>query len=188
MCRRVAAASSRMAASHRAQMPVDPSGLVRPLRGREKRITQMNTQKVTNPNPQVNSGASASDVTKLSPAEAVAQLRVFGSQVPDIAPLTNEERKVLRTFARIPRPVVRAQVRVIGASEAVQQAVGQPEENVRQWIDDEEGWNEVEDELRALLKGVADEPRPSPARRSRGDAGVHHRPAGGARSEQRGSA
>lgn len=116
----------------------------------------MDTQKVTNPNPQVNAGAGAPDVTKLSPAEAVVQLRVFGSQVPDIAPLTKEERKALRTFARIPRPVVRASVRVIGASDAVQQAVGQPEANVRQWIDDEEGWNEVEDELRALLKSVAD--------------------------------
>ena len=117
----------------------------------------MNTQKVTNPNPRVTTGAAdAPDTTTLSPAVVVTQLRALGSQMPEIAPLTDSERESLRNFARIPRPVMKASARVIGASEPVQQAIGHPEESVLQWIDDEEGWSDVEAELRVMLKNVSD--------------------------------
>ena len=117
----------------------------------------MNTQTKSNNNPQVNAGAAdAPDVTMLSPAEVVTQLRVVGKQIPDITPLTPQERLAMRGMARMPAPVVRASVTVIGASEVVQQAVGQEPEHVSQWLTDAEEWDAVERELRAMLKNVTD--------------------------------
>lgn len=123
----------------------------------------MNTQNVntqetkSNNKPQVNAGAAdAPDVTMLSPAEVVTQLRVVADQIPDIAPLTPEERLAMRGMARVPGPVVRASVTVIGKSEIVQQAVGQEPARVSQWLTDAEEWDAVERELRAMLKNVAD--------------------------------
>ena len=118
----------------------------------------MNTQDMkSSNNPQVNaSAADTLDAPVLSPAEVVTQLRVLGKQIPDITPLTTQERLAMRGMARVPPPVVRASVTVIGASEVVQQAVGQQPEHVSQWLSDAEEWSAVENELRAMLKNVVD--------------------------------
>jgi hypothetical protein len=48
-----------------------------------------------------------------------------------------------------------ASINVIGASDIITQAVGQPAEDVRQLVDETNRWTAVEDDLRAMLNGVA---------------------------------
>lgn len=98
-------------------------------------------------------GAVPADTT-LSPAAVMAQLRALKQQIPGLAPLTPQERKTLRAVARTPGNVIQASLSVIGASEIVQQAV--PAESVQRSIEDAAGWTEVENELRAMTKAVAD--------------------------------
>jgi hypothetical protein len=116
----------------------------------------MNTQVNS---PQVSPNQGAADPTpgtpKLSAQVVTDQLRALGGQFPDIAPLTPEERKIVRRQGKVPKDVVEASISVISSSDTVQQGVGQPEE-VRQLITNANDWDVVERELKAMLKGVAD--------------------------------
>ena len=77
------------------------------------------------------------------------------TQIAEIAPLTPEQRRKLRQQVKLSEPVVQASINVIGASDNVTAAVGQPAEEVRQMVDDSNRWTAVEDELRAMLNGIA---------------------------------
>ncbi len=120
--------------------------------------------KTTENTPQVQgnvqpNGAAAGDpagTPKLTPDVVVQQLRALQAQIPDIAPLTKQERAAMRKFARTPGVVVDASITVIGASDIVTQAVGQPAEEVRQMAEDAVNWKPVEAELKAMFRGVAD--------------------------------
>jgi hypothetical protein len=57
--------------------------------------------------------------------------------------------------ARTTNPILQASINVIGALENVSQAVGQPAAAVRQLCDEANRWTALEDELRAMLNGVA---------------------------------
>lgn len=91
------------------------------------------------------------------PAQAVVtQLQSLGQQLPDIAPLTPDERLFARRQGKVSQDVVAATVTVIGASEMVQQGIGEEPDTVRQLLTDADDWDEVERQLKALLKGVQD--------------------------------
>jgi hypothetical protein len=92
----------------------------------------------------------------LTPEAVVAQLRALQLQIPEIAPLTKQERKLLQASPRVSDDVVHASITMIGVSDGVQHALGQGAEDVRQFIDDTVGWGAVEDELKAMLRGQAD--------------------------------
>ena len=64
---------------------------------------------------------AAPETGMLSPANVMAQLRSMQQQIPEIAPLTPQERKALRNNARVPSDIMDASISVIGASDAVEQ-------------------------------------------------------------------
>jgi hypothetical protein len=90
----------------------------------------------------------------LAPQDVVAQLRSLRQQIADVTPLTPLQRKTLRFHAKLPNDVVQASINAIGASDYVQQAVGQPADEVRQLAEEANRWTAVADELRAMLKGI----------------------------------
>jgi hypothetical protein len=92
---------------------------------------------------------------RLSPEEVIAQLRTVRSQIEDVAPLSQDQRKLVRERLRKhSKPVVEASINVIGVLDNVSQAIGQPLDDVRQLQDDALRWDAVADEARAFLKGI----------------------------------
>jgi len=91
----------------------------------------------------------------LAPETVVEQLRAIRGQIAEVKPLTAAERRLLRRRAQTTNPVLQASINLIGAHDQVSQAVAQPAEGVRQMYDESNRWTAVEDELRALLQGVA---------------------------------
>ncbi len=85
----------------------------------------------------------------------VDQLRATRAQIGEVTPLTAAERQSLRNRTRASNPVLQASINVIGALDIVEQAVGQPADEVRQLYEDTNRWTAVEDELRAMLNGVS---------------------------------
>jgi hypothetical protein len=77
------------------------------------------------------------------------------SQIEEVAPLTQEQRKLTKQRLRMhPKPIVEASINVIGVLDNVSQAIGQPLEEVRQLQDDALRWDAAADEARAFLKGI----------------------------------
>lgn len=89
-----------------------------------------------------------------TPEQVVEQLRVLRASIPDVAPLTADQRKAVRNASRVPPDVLHAQIDVIGASDRIEAAIGQPSEEVRLLADEHARWLTVEHELKALLSGV----------------------------------
>jgi hypothetical protein len=102
-----------------------------------------------------NPNAPAADTPKLTPEAVVEQLRALRDQLPEISPLTPQQRKKLRKAAQITPEVLQASISVIGASEDVSSAIKQPVGDVHGLQDETNRWNAVEDELKALLNGVS---------------------------------
>jgi hypothetical protein len=93
--------------------------------------------------------------TKLTPEAVIAQLRTMRSQIEEVTPLTQEQRKQVKDRLRQhKKPVVDASINVIGVLDNVSQAIGQPLDEVRQLQDDSLRWEAVADEARAFLKGI----------------------------------
>jgi hypothetical protein len=93
---------------------------------------------------------------KLTPAQAVEQLRALVQQVPDVASLTAQERTLLKNSKRLPENVVQASITILDASGTIVGAVGQPPEEVRQLIDDSNLWEVFRKELETVLRSVTD--------------------------------
>jgi hypothetical protein len=93
--------------------------------------------------------------TFLGPEAVTAQLRTIQSQIEGVAPLTKEQRKLLKRRIRLhSKPVVEASINVIGVLDNVSQAIGQPLDEVRQLQDETLRWEAAADEARAFLKGI----------------------------------
>jgi len=93
--------------------------------------------------------------TKLTPETVVSQLRAIRDQLPEIVPLTPKQRTAMRKGAYISPEVLQASINVIGVSDVVASAVGQPLGDVHALQDESNRWTTVEDELKALLNGVS---------------------------------
>ncbi|HEX3070344.1 MAG TPA: hypothetical protein VHX14_17385 [Thermoanaerobaculia bacterium] len=99
--------------------------------------------------------SSNADPAKLTAEEVIAQLRTMRSQIEDVAPLSNQQRALVKRRVRVqPKTVVEASINVIGVLDNVSQAIGQPLDEVRQLQDDSLRWNAVADEARSFLKGI----------------------------------
>jgi hypothetical protein len=118
----------------------------------------MNTNDETT-NHQTNETAAAVVVAPadpaLTPEELVDVLRTTRARIPEVAPMTAKERKLLRRRAQASDPIVQASINVMGALDNVSQAVGQPVDDVRRLSDEANRWLVAEGELRAMLNGVA---------------------------------
>jgi hypothetical protein len=106
----------------------------------------------TTPNPAADAPQPA---TNLTPEVVIEQLRAMRDQMPDLAPITTKQRDVLRRLGRTSEAVLQASLNVIGASDNVSSAVGQPIEDVRGMQDESNRWTAVEDDLRTLLNAVS---------------------------------
>jgi hypothetical protein len=99
--------------------------------------------------------ASNPDPAKLTPEAVIEQLRTIRSQIEDVAPLSKEQRKLVKQrVRRQPKSVVESSINVIGVLDNVSQAIGQPLDEVRQLQDDTLRWDAAADEARAFLKGI----------------------------------
>jgi len=85
----------------------------------------------------------------------IEQLRTLSSQIPAVTPMTALERQSIRNRGRVSHDVLKASISVIGADGFISQAVGQPPEAVQELVDESVRWQRAEDELRAMLNGVA---------------------------------
>ena len=100
-------------------------------------------------------GLSNTNPEKPVPEAVLAHLRTLRSQLGDVEPLSQAQRKQVRRRLRVlPQPVVEASINVIGVLDNVSQAIGQPLDDVRRLQDDALRWDAVADEARAFLKGV----------------------------------
>ncbi|HWS71197.1 MAG TPA: hypothetical protein VN605_03750 [Thermoanaerobaculia bacterium] len=95
------------------------------------------------------------DPVKLTAEAVIAELRALRSQLDDVAPLSKEQRALVKQRLRtLPKSVVEASINVIGVLDNVSQAIGQPLDQVRRLQDDSLRWEAVADEARAFLKGI----------------------------------
>src|SRR5229473_1114955 len=98
---------------------------------------------------------STPDPAKLTPEAVIAQLRTMRSQIDEVAPLSKEQRNLVKQRLRMQtKPVVEASINVIGVLDNVSQAIGQPLDEVRQLQDDSIRWDAVAEEALAFLKGI----------------------------------
>jgi len=112
----------------------------------------MATQNPRNPNAAVELPTA---IATLEPEVVVEQLRALRAQLGEVTPLTRSERQLLRRRAKTSNPVLQASINMIGALDQVSLAVAQPADGVRRLDDEANRWTAVEDELRAMLEGVA---------------------------------
>ena len=91
----------------------------------------------------------------LTPEQFVEQFNALVAQIGPVAPLTAEQRRMLRAQTRVPQEVVEASINVIGAAASISQVVGIPAAEVRQIVDEASRWTAVESALRTALNGVA---------------------------------
>jgi hypothetical protein len=131
-------------------------------------------------------GTSPPNPAKLTPEAVIEQIRALRSQIEDVTPLSKAQRNQLRQRTRKqPAPIVDASISVIGSSDTVAQAVGQPLGDVLQIQTDSVRWGHLADELRSFLKGSGRvEPGPPRAAGVHRGAGVFVRIAVGAESGQ----
>jgi len=93
-------------------------------------------------------------ITLLTPEAVVEQLRVLRQQIPNYSQLTTVSSQRLRAAAAAEGPFLQASINAIGASPIVRTAVGRTPDELRVEADEASRWTAVEDELRAMLKGV----------------------------------
>jgi len=84
----------------------------------------------------------------------VEQLRAFRRQIPDYVQLTQAEASYIVRAANVDPVFVQATINTVGASPLMEGALGRPAAELRQDPEDVGRWSAVEDELKALLKGV----------------------------------
>jgi hypothetical protein len=91
---------------------------------------------------------------KLTAEETVAQLRAIRERIPEYTQLTIAAAAPLRPIANLDREFKMMAIGTTSLSPVVQQAVGATHEELLGETDAEDRWAVVEDELRAMLKGV----------------------------------
>jgi hypothetical protein len=114
------------------------------------------TEVNTTPNAQPADDPTPAPTTTTSPDTIVAQLRAIRQLIPEYQQLPAADRKALGIVAKAnSADFVQASINGVGASPVMQQILGQTPEELRQDTADAQSWSVVEDELRAMLNGVA---------------------------------
>lgn len=92
----------------------------------------------------------------LTAEEAVEQLRAFQARIPDFVQLPNSRAtREIRRKARLNVQFAREAFGVVGASDVVQGVIGNSPDELHQADAEMVRWTAVENELHALLRGVA---------------------------------
>jgi len=98
--------------------------------------------------------AAAEEPAMLEPEVIVEQIRALIAKIPGFGQMPVSMRKALRGAASAHPAFLQAAINAVGASDLVQQAVGQSPDQLRRKMDDADRWSAVEAEARVLLKGV----------------------------------
>src|SRR5689334_22283831 len=139
------------AACPRAHVPSFPPA-IQPL---WKEGTTMSTIQEQNTNTSQAAAEIPQPSPKLTPEAVVEQLRALRGQIGEVSQLTPQQRRALRQQVKVPDAVLQSSINTIGVMGSVASAVGQPAEDVRGLHAEAARWTAVEDELRAMLNGVA---------------------------------
>jgi hypothetical protein len=107
-------------------------------------------------NPTTSAAETPQPTTSLTPEVLVDQVRAIRTQLPETTPLTPKQRAAMRKRVQTADGVLQASINVIGVSDVVASAVGQPLGDVRGLQDESNRWSAVEDELKALFNSVSD--------------------------------
>ena len=94
-------------------------------------------------------------VTPVPVTDIVARLREVRQLIPEYALLPLKQRQALTSAASLDPAFVTATINVAGASPLVETILGRTQPELRQEADDADHWTQLEDELRAMLEGVA---------------------------------
>ena len=106
-------------------------------------------------NTKTNSAAAGvQEPAAVMPETIVEQLRAVRQQIPEYTQLPIPDAKAIRRVAHMNSDFIDAAINAVGASEIVQTAVGRTDAILREENDQASRWTAVEDELRAMLKGV----------------------------------
>jgi len=98
---------------------------------------------------------SLEDTTEVPTPEAlVEQFRAVRRQIPDYMQLTRSSIAFLTRAASVDPAFVHATINTAGACRTMESALGRTAAELRQESDDIGRWSAVEDELKALLKGL----------------------------------
>jgi len=107
------------------------------------------------PNTNLNSAtAGTQEPAAVTPDSIVDQLRAVRQLIPDYTQLPIPDARAIRRVAHMNADFIDAAINAIGASNVVQTAVGYTDVDLRAENDQAGRWTAVEDELRAMLKGV----------------------------------
>ena len=93
--------------------------------------------------------------TPLTAATVIEQVRTLRAELPAANALTSKQRRAVRLNRANAEPIVQASLNVIGVSENVSAALGQPIDTVRELQQDAILWKAAEEEVRNLLAGIA---------------------------------
>lgn len=91
----------------------------------------------------------------VTPESIVLQLRAVRQQIPEYGQLPASKLRELGSVSHVHPDFTQAAIGAMGASATVLSAVGTNPEDVQREVDTAGRWAVVEDELRAMLKGVA---------------------------------
>jgi hypothetical protein len=94
-------------------------------------------------------------IETLAPEAIVEQLRTLRSQIPEYVQLPTADAQSLRRAANVDANFVQASINAVTESARVAAVLGRSAADLRQETVDADRWTTVEDELRAMLNGVA---------------------------------
>lgn len=97
-----------------------------------------------------------SDDSPLSPEEFIEALHALQARIPDVSPLTAEERLVARRQARLSEETVNYSLSLIGMTDTIADAVGSRPDAAREIVTDRNRWTKAQLELKAMLSVIAD--------------------------------
>jgi hypothetical protein len=113
-------------------------------------MTNINTN-----SPTTSAADTPQPATPLTPTTVIDQVRNLRGQLPAVIALTTKQRRAIRAGGASSEPIVQASLNVIGVSENVSSALGQPIDTVRELQQDAILWKAAEEEVRNLLAGIA---------------------------------
>lgn len=100
--------------------------------------------------------AAETDEPMLTPEQALEMFRAMRKRIPEFVHLpNNRELQRMRRWASVNVDFAREAMSAVGASEVVQNAIGNTPDELHHAEDEVGRWSVVESELRSLLNGVS---------------------------------
>ncbi|MCU1245969.1 MAG: hypothetical protein JWN02_1879 [Acidobacteria bacterium] len=101
-----------------------------------------------------NPAAAVDATTPLTPEQIVEQLRALRQHVPAYQQLTTIEAQPLQPAANVSEAFVQTSINAVSALPIMETTLGRSAQDLREDTAEAARWTAVEDELRAMLKGV----------------------------------